>query len=425
MVPIEVEEFLRTNAVLPSTLTQYQNLWRRWQNYCAHPSSGVVGRDVTLQSNPAAQRPGIFASFIVQQRTSHSIKHDRISGLVAAMKHHLIIKGADFSFLHHPLVDKTLGASKRLHDSPSKRYTNTGSTKCSPVTWDMIQGRVPTLWSTDNMMEVGLYIACCLAFHLCLRVSEYAASSFYEATTPHGIRSEDVIFEVEDPFSGHINHITSMEWTLEGPSSTVKGALISIRTSKTDQRGVGSHHRLGTETNPKVAELVNHLSWWATHTSLTSGELFFRFRPNAFGSPVRSITRRDISEFLKKIADQLGLDRSGYSSHSLRVGGAEALKSSGFVTEDINQAGRWSSSSTAAIKYRSKTTLDIGALSTPTVTPSRETDISRRIRMEAVMQNNYQPPSTFMKGRPTEVPTRKKRVVFEEVLAPIYTSLRP
>eukprot|EP01034_Spumella_vulgaris_P027660 gene27660-34412_t len=330
-------------------------MFQNWASDGENPfERGVVGRDVTLQSNPAAQRPGIFASFIVQQRTSHSIKHDRI-------------------------IDKTLGASKRLHDSPSKRYTNT----------------------------------------------EYAASSFYEATTPHGIRSEDVIFEVEDPFSGHINHITSMEWTLEGPSSTVKGALISIRTSKTDQRGVGSHHRLGTETNPKVAELVNHLSWWATHTSLTSGELFFRFRPNAFGSPVRSITRRDISEFLKKIADQLGLDRSGYSSHSLRVGGAEALKSSGFVTEDINQAGRWSSSSTAAIKYRSKTTLDIGALSTPTVTPSRETDISRRIRMEAVMQNNYQPPSTFMKGRPIEVPTRKKRVVFEEVLAPIYTSLRP
>jgi hypothetical protein len=189
MVPREVEDFLNDYAVLPSTLTQYQKLWGRWQTYCDHPSSEVIGRDVTLQGNPASQRPGIFASFIVQQRMSHSMKHDRISALISAMKHHLVLKGADFSFLHHPLVEKTLGSSKRLPDPPSKRYTNTGSTKCSPVTWDMIQTRAPAQWSSDHLMEIGLYIACCLAFHLCLRVSEYAASSFYESITPHGIRA--------------------------------------------------------------------------------------------------------------------------------------------------------------------------------------------------------------------------------------------
>jgi hypothetical protein len=223
-------------------------------------------------------------------------------------------------------------------------------------------------------------------------VSEYAASRFYEVTTEHGIRSEDVIFEVESLNVTGVTHLNSVEWFLDGGTRLVLGVLISIRSSKTDQKGVGSHHYLNPSENNQLSTLVSGLTWWANHASVSVGELFFRFKPHIFGAPTRSLTRRDISEFLKSIARQLGLEESGFSSHSLRVGGAESMKQAGVDVEDINRVGRWSTNSSAAIKYRSKSTVSIGALSQPGHSIIGTDDgVVTRVRMEAVMKNVSKP----------------------------------
>ena len=55
------------------------------------------------------------------------------------------------------------------------------------------------------------------------------------------------------------------------------------------------------------------------------------------------LTHVMISEALKWAATDMGHKASDYASHSLRIGGATALKAAGWDDESIRRFGRWAS----------------------------------------------------------------------------------
>ena len=65
---------------------------------------------------------------------------------------------------------------------------------------------------------------------------------------------------------------------------------------------------------------------------------------------------------MKDLAEENSQPREAYSTHSLRVGGAEAMRVAGHDIELINRAGRWAPGSTAAITYRTPAVSRVGAL---------------------------------------------------------------
>jgi hypothetical protein len=389
VVPDVVDSFLNKYTVMPSTLAQYQGLWNKWLDYCDSDNDADTKGDYYLSLSPVSEKPGKIAAFMVYLRSNTQFKHARIGALLAAMKHFFTLQGFDVGCFDHPLIERTVAASRHLPDEPSTRFLVSGSNKSSSLSWDDLQKLPPQAWNDEHLLEIGVFVACNLAYHLCLRASEYTASSFYERSTRHAIHVEDVLFEIREKGSGQESYIPAMKWS-SGLSHLLKGVMISIRSSKTDQTSLGSHHYIDRDSNQRQRTLVDHLAWWAANALISHGELFFRFDAKMFELPKRSITRRDISARLKRLAVFIGLDPKSFSSHSLRVGGAEAMKRSGYSSEDINRLGRWSQQSTSAVKYRSPTIVLKGALSSPSdPIPVELTTASLPIkRMEAVMKQS-------------------------------------
>ena len=93
-------------------------------------------------------------------------------------------------------------------------------------------------------------------------------------------------------------------------------------------------------------------------------EIFFSKRdPNT--KLVKRLTSGMVASAVKdtRTAKKEGLDSELYATHSLRVGGAEAMAQAGCSVEHINRVGRWAKGSLAAIGYRTPAVTEGGALS--------------------------------------------------------------
>lgn len=176
---------------------------------------------------------------------------------------------------------------------------------------------------------------CTLAFFFLLRVGEY---------TPHGaavrrtvpLRKGDVRLWIgHDPVDA------------EAPLDTLlraDGATIKIDNQKNGVRGATLHHHSSGDPSTcpvrAAAILLDRVRGMARDTPIGT------FRDPA--GNLRQITAKDIRAALKLAASETGLQARGFAldrigSHSLRSGGAMALKLAGFDSDVIKKLGRWSS----------------------------------------------------------------------------------
>ena len=109
-----------------------------------------------------------------------------------------------------------------------------------------------------------------------------------------------------------------------------------------------------------VKGLLQDLGWWSRSAGLVPGALFFS-KVDAESGLRKNLTASMMNQFCKLIARQQGLEEKGFSSHSLRVGGAETMWRDGVDRETINAGGRWAIGSSAAVGYRNAILVSQGA----------------------------------------------------------------
>ena len=117
-----------------------------------------------------------------------------------------------------------------------------------------------------------------------------------------------------------------------------KPAIIemNIRSSKTDQRGVGTTLQIEQGPNLDVCPVVALSSYLRIRPS-RDGPLFIHFG----GDP---LTRYQFSILLKKGVKAVGLLPAEFSPHSFRIGAATTAAMSGLPMDKIMEMGRWRSS---------------------------------------------------------------------------------
>ena len=129
-------------------------------------------------------------------------------------------------------------------------------------------------------------------------------------------------------------------------------ATVLIARSKTDQEGQGAVRWLSPRT-------VTHLRRWLAGASITTGPVFCAV--NKAGAVGERLTVRDVPRILKRLAVLAGIDASGISGHSCRVGMAQDLAAEGAELPAIMQAGRWKSPEMPA-RYAERMTAGRGAV---------------------------------------------------------------
>ena len=121
---------------------------------------------------------------------------------------------------------------------------------------------------------------------------------------------------------------------------------ITVRQSKTDQKGEGAVLFLGEPTMRRVQ------AWLAAAGSPTSGPLFRQVRRGGSVTTGR-LSDRAIRRVIAERARAAGIE-GRVSGHSLRVGSAQSLAAAGASLVEMQTAGRWGSPAMPARYTRSE-----------------------------------------------------------------------
>lgn len=142
-------------------------------------------------------------------------------------------------------------------------------------------------------------------------------------------------------FAGAFRRSELAALDLEDCEFTDEGLRITVRSSKTDQEGVGVVVGLPYGSNPATCP-VRTLRAWIARATLASGALFRAYAPH--GGPMgKRLGGNDVARVVKRSAMRAGLDPAHMSGHSLRAGLATAASRAGKSDRAIMLQGRWKS----------------------------------------------------------------------------------
>ena len=116
---------------------------------------------------------------------------------------------------------------------------------------------------------------------------------------------------------------------------------LTVHRSKTDQTGEGAVLYVGEPTMSRIAA-------WREVSGIDAGPLFVRVRAHGHPQSGRAISTTAARAVIQERARAAGINGRRVSGHSLRVGSAQSLASSGAGLVEMQQAGRWASPSMPA-----------------------------------------------------------------------------
>lgn len=175
---------------------------------------------------------------------------------------------------------------------------------------------------SDESVDLGCRLAISMMWHLLLRVGAITSGYATQFDEDHTLLRRDCTF--------------------------VDGKIcITVPHDKTDRHNAGSCYWLLPLGGPGCPVALFRRYWDAT-AHLNGGAPLLRRHRNTS----KLVTRKEVSDVLKRHATLLGLDSRFISAHSLRVGAATTLASAGLSMCDLLLAGRWVSEQSALVYLR-------------------------------------------------------------------------
>ena len=120
----------------------------------------------------------------------------------------------------------------------------------------------------------------------------------------------------------------------------VRGVVVRVRRSKTDQLGEGADVAIPFGSQPEVCP-VRALEAWRVASGVEEGALFRAV--DRHGKVGGRLDGRDVARTLKELAARAGLASALVSGHSLRAGLATSAALAGHSDRAIMAQGRWKS----------------------------------------------------------------------------------
>lgn len=229
-----------------------------------------------------------------------------IAGYISTIRSHFEV-AVGWKFIHSPLFLRTL--TRLQQQIPAVEEEEKQKSYRCPATKELILAVL-----SDSALPLGVRTAIVVAYDALLRVSEYTSVSGTKFNALATLLCQDVMDRPE-------------------------GVCIKLRHSKSDRWNQGAAvwclPRDGDAGCP-VAALREYMK--AEPLARIAGQPFFIKRTARGSSYVSAL---DVNSALKKHAASVHLPVAYVSSHSLRVGGAFAMRNAGVSWPDIVTRGRW------------------------------------------------------------------------------------
>ena len=191
---------------------------------------------------------------------------------------------------------------------------------------------------TKNPLHQAVNDLINIAFYFLLRVGEYTYVSTKKRTRTIQFRIQDItLWRNNKP----IPNTATLQELLSADAAT-----LTISNQKNGSRGELIHHEtINLPTCPikSLARRIHHIMRCTTDT--TTPIAAYQPKPHA---DLKYVHSSHINTQVKDLVEQLGytscgFDRRSVSSHSLRAGGAMAMKLNNIDRDTIKKFGRWSS----------------------------------------------------------------------------------
>ena len=239
------------------------------------------------------------------------LTHQTIKSYLSAIRHYHILAGQGDPFIGNPfpLLQYVLRGIKR---SP----THSPRLPRMPITPAILR-TLKDQWATAAIRDkdfVMLWAACCMFFFGFMRAGEFAVTHVSEFDPTASLCLGDVAVDHhQDP-------------------SVVQ---VRLKQSKTDpfRRGVSIY--LG-RTQTDLCPVVAILAYIAVRPAV-NGPLFV-FKDGSF------LTRDRLVSAIRRALSSAGIETTGFSGHSFRVGAATTAAVVGVEDSTIKMLGRWESS---------------------------------------------------------------------------------
>lgn len=286
------------------------------------------------RSIPTAEVVFSLARFMHFLARDLKLSHTNISATMAALRYEWrcrLIPTDAFD-------DQAIAASRRAYRLDNTMQPVRRGAR-APLTWSMLQSIVAEGHQPGSSARM-VSTACLLAFCCLFRVSEVAQTP---DAPHHCISAAAVEFRVRQPGSTFTTLVPS--YAIGSiPFSQVEAVRITQHTAKNRAAadGAATSWFSTDRTSPyDPMDLPRALYDWACSAHLDPDSQFFS-RPSTTGLRF-NLSAAMLSRAIKRCASRFGFDPARFDSHSLRIGGATALRAHGVAADIIQRAGRWRS----------------------------------------------------------------------------------
>jgi len=326
------------NGTTDKTQKAREKYWGHWTEYCR-----TFGIDPFLRRAERLEAIVIAAGFAAKVRTGaygkrNQIKVQGVAQALAAISKTIELAGEQSPIYTAP--DTYILPIQRLIEGFRREDPPPVPQLAVPVTVPMECHRIAIEGNDVKLLATSQLIT--IAFFYLLRVGEYTHPRYVKrqgqlvrATRTKQFAVEDVGFFKDGKV---LPRRSPLDLLLTADSATMK-----ISNQKNGRMGQTIHHE-STDEKGAVAALakrVNHI----LSNGGTEQQLICDYWT---ATGWAAVTSQDLIDFIRLAASSLKLDESGIDSdllgvHSLRAGGAMALKLHGFSDTIIKKFGRWSS----------------------------------------------------------------------------------
>lgn len=343
--------FLRA-AIAPSTRKKYEGHFSEWVVFLE--SAGYEGK--RLDELPKQKQRLLVVDWIRHMRKDLLWGMSRINGCLAAVRHYFLSACWDIDIWSDPAVQSARKACALLIGKENIRRESL--TQKYPLPMDVLLEARGSYMQNPRSIAAMTYAACCLAYHIVLRVSEFATGA---SISRHSITTGDVDFL----FMDSEKPLPAFKVTLSTLSRSCSGVIIRVCTAKNDQLGRGHTHALYvTSESPEIErQVVKDLLNFAATSGAQQGDPFFRRYTNGRGYSLRP---KDVSTLIKEMVSRVGADPRHFSAHSLRMGGYCQYRAKSSDKAGAAKTGRWAPGSTAPDIYEEALFVVGGAMSSDT-----------------------------------------------------------
>ena len=326
---------MANGSVAPSTRCVYNSTWKKWTVFMQTSHHHPTDDQINCKDISSHQLLELLLMFIAYCVNVIKASPTTIPGILSGLKNTLMMKFVTLDAFEHVMLKAMKAAVARLPYTPRIRL---------PCTYSMVlhiidQNTQHGFTTAELMLAVGV----AMAYHLCLRASEYASRTEIPDPESHQFDSKSVEFKF---FNTNVlipsSRLRSTTW------QDLEVIRFTIQHAKNIKKGHGVPIWFSTQDpNEDAVAFLQLVYLWACRSNRQPDDPFLSYRST--DNHLHCLVYKTVHTAIAECASDFGFDPQWFKPHSIRMSAPTVLRAAGGDDGEILNFGRWKQVPTSLI----------------------------------------------------------------------------